>query len=44
LVDLVLELFCDHGIADTGLHAGTRAYNFEDRLHVMPIDRIWTPI
>ena len=26
------------------LYTGARAYNFEDRLHVMPIDRIWTPI
>ena len=31
-------------LAGVALYTGTRAYNFEDRLHVMPIDRIWTPI
>jgi hypothetical protein len=27
-------------LAGVALYTGTRAYNFEDRLHVMPIDRI----
>lgn len=31
-------------LAGVALYTGTRAYRFEDRLHVMPIDRIWTPI
>ena len=34
LVDLVLELFCDYGIADTGLHTGTREDDLAgDRVH-----------
>ena len=24
------------------LHLGTRSYTYEDRLHVMPLDRLWT--
>jgi uncharacterized protein len=31
-------------LTGVALYTGTRAYNFEDRLHVLPIDRIWTPI
>ncbi len=31
-------------LTGVALYTGTRAYNFEDRLHVMPIDRIWTPV
>ena len=31
-------------LTGVALHTGTRAYHVEDRLHVMPIDRIWTPI
>ncbi len=26
------------------LYTGTRAYSFDERLHVMPIDRIWKPL
>jgi len=26
------------------LTTGTRSYSFADRLHVMPIDRLWTPV
>jgi len=26
------------------LYTGTRAYNIDDRLHAIPIDRIWTPL
>jgi hypothetical protein len=22
---------------------GTRSYTYDDRLHVLPIDRLWTP-
>jgi hypothetical protein len=25
------------------LYLGSRSYTYEDRLHVMPLDRIWTP-
>ncbi|MGO9248913.1 MAG: AAA family ATPase [Solirubrobacteraceae bacterium] len=31
-------------LTGVALYTGARAYNFEDRLHVMPIDRIWTPV
>ena len=31
-------------LAGVALYTGTRAYNLEDRLHVMPIDQIWTPV
>jgi hypothetical protein len=24
------------------LHTGARGYNYEDRLHAVPIDRLWT--
>ena len=30
-------------LAGVALDTGMRAYNFEDRLHVMPIDRLWSP-
>ena len=26
------------------LTTGTRSYTYADRLHVMPIDRLWTPV
>lgn len=26
------------------LTTGSRSYTYEDRLHVMPIDRLWTPV
>ncbi len=29
-------------IAGVALYTGTRTYTYDDRLHVMPIDRIWT--
>ena len=28
-------------LAGVALYTGTRAYGFEDRLHVMPIDQLW---
>jgi hypothetical protein len=27
----------------TALYTGTRAYNLDDRLHAITIDRLWTP-
>ena len=33
----------DAFLAGVALYLGTRSYTFEDRLHVMPVDRIWTP-
>lgn len=31
-------------IAGVALSTGSRSYTYEDRLHVMPIDRLWTPV
>jgi predicted AAA+ superfamily ATPase len=31
-------------IAGVALYTGARSYRFEDRLYVLPIDRLWTPI
>ncbi len=31
-------------LAGIALTTGSRSYTHEDRLHVMPIDRLWTPI
>ena len=31
-------------IAGVALSTGARSYTYEDRLHVMPIDRLWKPI
>jgi len=30
-------------LAGIALHLGQRTYTYTDRLHVMPVDRIWTP-
>jgi len=38
LRDAVGESF----LAGVALHLGDRSYTHEDRLHVMPVDRIWT--
>jgi len=29
-------------VAGVVLHLGTRSYTYEDRLHAMPVDRLWT--
>ncbi|MGH8963894.1 MAG: ATP-binding protein, partial [Actinomycetes bacterium] len=31
-------------VAGVALATGPRSFNYEDRLHVMPIDRLWTPV
>jgi len=31
-------------LAGIALHTGAHAYRAEDRLHVLPIDRVWTPV
>ncbi len=31
-------------LAGIALTTGSRSYTHEDRLHVMPIDRLWTPV
>lgn len=30
--------------AGVALSTGHRSYTYEERLHVMPIDRLWTPV
>lgn len=34
----------DRLIAGVALSTGLRSYTFEDRLHVMPLDRLWRPV
>lgn len=38
------DLLGDRFIAGVALSTGPRSYTYEDRLHVMPIDRLWTPV
>ncbi|MCK9894419.1 ATP-binding protein [Frankia sp. AgB32] len=33
----------DAFVAGVALYLGARSYTYEDRLHVMPVDRIWAP-
>ena len=34
----------DRFIAGMAFSTGTRSYSLEDRLHVMPIDRLWRTV
>ena len=34
----------DRLIAGVAFNTGVRSYTFEDRLHVMPLDRLWRPV
>ena len=36
------ELLGNAFLAGVALYTGARSYTYEDRLHVMPIDRLWT--
>ena len=38
------DLLGDRFIAGVALSTGPRSYNFEDRLLVMPVDRLWRPV
>jgi len=38
------EALGDRLIAGVALNTGVRSYTFEDRLHVMPLDRLWLPV
>ncbi|MDR0284779.1 MAG: ATP-binding protein, partial [Propionibacteriaceae bacterium] len=31
-------------VAGVVLALGSRSYSYEDRLHVLPIDRLWRPV
>ncbi|MGH7881498.1 MAG: hypothetical protein ACREN8_01115 [Candidatus Dormibacteraceae bacterium] len=33
----------DHFLGGVLLYTGTRAYNFQPRIHVVPLDRLWKP-
>jgi predicted AAA+ superfamily ATPase len=35
------DLLGDAFVAGVALYTGARSYTYEDRLHVMPIDRLW---
>ncbi|NQW73405.1 MAG: DUF4143 domain-containing protein [Actinobacteria bacterium] len=37
------EALGDNFVAGVALSTGARSYTYEDRLHVMPIDRLWRP-
>jgi uncharacterized protein len=37
------ELAGEAFVGGVVLYMGQRSYTYEDRLHVMPIDRLWTP-
>ncbi|MEV4706640.1 ATP-binding protein [Actinoplanes sp. NPDC049316] len=34
----------DRFIAGVALSTGMRSFTYEDRIHIMPVDRLWTPI
>ncbi|MGL5863426.1 MAG: DUF4143 domain-containing protein [Phycicoccus sp.] len=38
------DLLGQRFIAGVALSTGSRSYNHEDRIHVMPVDRLWTPV
>lgn len=38
------ETLGDRFVAGVALSLGTRSYTLEDRIHVMPVDRLWRPV
>jgi predicted AAA+ superfamily ATPase len=34
----------DRFIAGVALSTGLRSFTYEDRIHIMPVDRLWTPV
>jgi predicted AAA+ superfamily ATPase len=38
------EALGERFVAGVALSMGTRSYTYEDRLHVMPLDRLWTTV
>jgi hypothetical protein len=38
------DLTGDRFLAGVMFTTGQRAYTYEDRLHVMPLDRLWIPV
>jgi predicted AAA+ superfamily ATPase len=41
---VVRDALGDAFVAGAVLHTGARSYTAEDRIHVLPIDRLWTPV
>ena len=39
---VVREALGDAFVAGAVLHTGARSYTAEDRIHVLPIDRLWS--
>jgi len=35
------DLLGDTFVAGVALYTGARSYTYEDRLHVMPVDKLW---
>jgi hypothetical protein len=40
---VIRDALGDTFIAGVALHTGARSYTADDRIHVLPIDRLWTP-
>ena len=38
------EALGDRFVAGIALTLGARSFTYEDRLYVMPVDRLWTPV
>lgn len=38
------DLLGDRFLGGIMMTTGKRSYTYQDRLHVLPIDRLWTPI
>jgi predicted AAA+ superfamily ATPase len=38
------DVLGDRFIAGVALSTGLRSFTYEDRIHIMPVDRLWTPI
>lgn len=38
------DVLGDRFIAGVALSTGLRSFTYEDRIHIMPVDRLWTPV
>ena len=43
-LQMLRDTLGDRFIAGVALSAGLRSFTYEDRIHIMPIDRLWTPV
>lgn len=39
---LLRDRLGDRFVAGVALYTGDRSYTYDDRLHVVPVDRLWT--